>query len=631
MGDNEKKDITEGIKQDANTESTEADRTEITLAYKGVSGVSSEAGKNELSLHGNIHGPSPIRLNGTIEKTILIREAFASLYDIVSSDQTYKPKDRTAYLAYKNLKKQSATMLEWEARQAYFDWMERNDPSASLVLDPIISLFPDKLLMEVFSKDEGIYAALGIDLSAVKIDGELTYGTTNIDYSQELFDGIQQMRSYRETLFSIIDDSVQLETATAPGEKSSVIEKKVKVPYTWLRGFLQIQSAGILVQNKFKLAPIDLYNLLRHLRLNKDQKKKGRAIRIELVPGEYPRLVLEPWELVLNTTADIYRGSKAEIFKLWGRRRLKLLERLLPYASDITVHLLGSGLPSFFVVTAGSISMTLALTGFTSADWAQSTTLDLLLPRNKDSIPEFEPVLNYLAEKRFASSAAIAKDLNIKEAKVLEALQMGCQQGKLLFDLESFRYRPLTDAPIDEDKLTFRNQNERSAYDLLAQKEAVSLDMENHIFGVGVELTGTVKVASEKMEYGPKMTIDDEGRVRKASCTCSFFRKHQLKQGPCPHMIALRILQVRLEAERKSEDHRKTLTTETRTYARRAESGEHIYQLTLENKRIHKRWGLQQAKLRKQSFVYNSIPEARDAYFSQIDELESKGYLDTTR
>src|SRR5262249_48538702 len=144
-------------------------------------------------------------------------------------------------------------------------------------------------------------------------------------------------------------EAVKLATTSA----ASVLEKKVHVPESWLRGFLQVQSASILPRDSFSLAPIDLYNVLRYLRMHGDRKGKRRGLRVELVPGEPPRLVLEPWETVMLSTAGNYRGKAARVVRLWGRRRLMLIKRLLPFAERVDVHVLGSGLPSFWVVRAG--------------------------------------------------------------------------------------------------------------------------------------------------------------------------------------------------------------------------------------------------------------------------------------
>src|SRR5262249_25576082 len=139
-------------------------------------------------------------------------------------------------------------------------------------------------------------------------------------------------------------------------------------------------SAATLPMDSFRLTPMDLYNLLRYLRLNGDRKGKRRGLRIELVPGEFPRLVLEPWEKVLHTTAGKFTGKAARVVRTWGRRRLLLVRRLLPYIESAEVHLLGSGLPSFWVFRGHGITLTFGMSGFPASNWSQAVNFDLLLP-----------------------------------------------------------------------------------------------------------------------------------------------------------------------------------------------------------------------------------------------------------
>ena len=215
------------------------------------------------------------------------------------------PKDRTAYLAYLRMRRESANLGAWQAQRAYFSWLLRNDPLAFVVLDPVITVHPDQVLFEVFSKDEGTYAKLGIDRDAFDLAERAGLRHDQHRLQPGALRRLQQMRSYRETRLSIGQEGVKLATAAA-GE---VLEKQIQVPDSWLRGFLQVQSAAALPRDTFRLAPIDLYNVLRHLRLHADRKGKRRGLRIELVPGEPPRLVLEPWETVLPATAGPYKGK----------------------------------------------------------------------------------------------------------------------------------------------------------------------------------------------------------------------------------------------------------------------------------------------------------------------------------
>src|SRR5262249_58984319 len=131
----------------------------------------------------------------------------------------------------------------------------------------------------------------------------------------------------------------------------------------------------------------------------------------------------------------------------------------------------------------------------------------------------------------------------LKGRALLEALQLGCQQSRLMYDLAAdvYRLRPLTAAPLDLARLEYRNQRERIAHDLLVRRGAVQIVSENRIAGTGLELTGKVAVTEDRREYRPQLMLGDEGQVSRAECTCPPFRKQGLKGGPCVPLIALRL------------------------------------------------------------------------------------------
>jgi predicted DNA-binding WGR domain protein len=622
---------TEEVLDDQASEAVERPQVETTnvhVAYAGASRVVTGEGTSQVALFGN-QERDPVEFEAHIKDPLRFREALSALYAVVGSDYRYAPKDRTAYVAYMRMRRESAGLGLWQAQQAYFSWLTRNDPNAWVMLDPIITVHPDQVLFEVFSKDEGTYALLGLDRGAFDHAAMPVCGTTNIDFSQALFDSVQQMRSYRQTSLTIGRDGVKMATAAT----AAVLEKQIKVPDPWLRGFLQVQSATTLPLDTFSLAPIDLYNLLRQLRMHADQKGKRRGIRIELIPAEVPRLVLEPWEVVLRAGSDPYKGRTAKVVRVWGRRRLLLLKRLLPFVDRVDVHLLGSGLPSFWVFRGAGVTLTLGLTGFTSANWSQAVSFDLLLPRKTQTSKPLENVLAHLGKVWFATAEDLAKATGMKGAALVESLQLGCQQGKLMYDLAAgvYRLRPLTKAPLDLARLEHRNKSERVAHDLLVRRGAVKITEENRIAGTGLQLTGKVTVTEDKREYRPQLLLTEEGQVSRAECTCPFFRKQGLKAGPCVHLIALRLAYAAEEANRlKNGDIRQTVTVETRTFSRRDQTGEDVVQLSLERQRLKIRWGRAGELLRLQTLKFNSLDEARGAYFARLDELDARGYLDAT-
>jgi hypothetical protein len=602
--------------------------TTVPVAYADASRLVTEAGTAQVVLFGNVRR-DPVRLDGVVKDPLLFREAMATLYALVGSDYRYVPRDRTAYLAYLRQRRESAGLGLRQAQQEFFDWALRNDPLAFVLLDPVVTVHPDQVFFEVFSKDEGTYATLGIDLGAFELAYQPACGTTNIDFSPALFAGIEQLRSYRKTTLSVGKEAVAL-TTTAAGK---VLEKQIRVPDTWLRGFLQVQSAAALPRDTFRLSAIDLYNVLRHLRLHGDVKGRRRGLRIELVPGEAPRLVLEPWETVLPGAAGVYKGRAARVVRIWGRRRLLLVRRLLPFAQEVEGHLLGSGLPSFWVLRAGPVTLTLGLTGFTAANWSQAVGFDLLLPRKVHGGEALERVLGHLATVWVADARQLSAATGLKGEALLEGLQAGCQQGKLMYDVAAdvYRLRALTEAPLDLPRLEYRNQRERTAHDLVARRGAVEIVSENRIAGTGLELTGKVTVAEDRRDYRPQLLLSDEGQVTKAECTCTFFRKQGLKAGPCPHLVALRLAYAEREARRAREaGPRQGVTVETRTFSRRDEAGADVVQVTLDRSRLKVRWGRAGGALRLQVLRYNTADEARAAYFSRLGELGTRGFLDAT-
>ncbi|MFK7769215.1 MAG: hypothetical protein AB8B55_18485 [Mariniblastus sp.] len=613
------------------------DRTAVSMRYAGVSrmdlGMDNEE-QPRLSLYGNLNR-DPVSLDGVVKNPLQFREALAAVYAVVGSDFRYVPKDRTAYQAYRRMKNQTANLGAWQAQQAYFDWMAKNDPYAFCILDPVITVHPDKMFLEVFSKDEGTYASLAVDMAAFALTGKPTYGTTNIDFSQTMFDAVEQFRSYRETRITIGQQAVEVQT----DDREKVIEKKINVPDSWIRGFLQVQSSSMMPRHSFKMNPMDLYNLLRHLRLNKDVKGKRRGIRVELVPGEAPRLVLEPWEKVIECGAGIYEGKQSKVIRVWGRRRLLLLRRMLPLVDEVEVHLTGSGLPSFWILKAGQMTFSFGLTGFNASNWSQAINFDLMLPRSSEESSGLKKVVQHLSKNWSADRDSIGKAVKLDGEPLLQELQRGCQEGQLMYDIANqvYRLRPMTDQPLELERYEFRSNNEKTAHDLVLRKGAVKIVSENRIYGSGLELTGLAKVNEDRREYRPQMLITNEGFVGRADCTCSGFRQQGLKAGPCPHLIALRMAHVIREQHRRegNGDGDNAITTETRTFGLRetgqgGQGRQKVYQITLDQSRLKIRWGDSSGPLRTQQLQFANVDEARTDYKKRIGDLNDKGYLDST-
>ena len=62
---------------------------------------------------------------------------------------------------------------------------------------------------------------------------------------------------------------------------------------------------------------------------------------------------------MIPPSAEKYKGKAARVVRVWGRRRLMMLQRFLPFVEQVDVQLLGSGLPSFWVLRAAGMTITL--------------------------------------------------------------------------------------------------------------------------------------------------------------------------------------------------------------------------------------------------------------------------------
>ena len=84
----------------------------------------------------------------------------------------------------------------------------------------------------------------------------------------------------------------------------------------------------------------------------------------------------------------------------------------------------------------------------------------------------------------------------------------------------------------------------------------------NAIFGEDIAATGTGRPVTTGFKISgsargrdgsrvrPLISVDAQGQIVEASCTCAFYKKHTLTRGPCEHMLALRLAHMaRLAAE----------------------------------------------------------------------------------
>jgi hypothetical protein len=540
---------------------------EFNYKFKGDTTVSGTAHATNMTFAPDVFR-DPTYFSGYLNKHIPFREAISALHDIVVSDFRFKPKDKSDYKAWAKQqediwmaeymrgtvdveKKLKAVREELEtvrrqkdvisgpfnlAKRKYFDYLYRTNRDAWFVLDPVITVHPDELFFECFSQDESSYGKVGCNYNVFNKVNEFKCGTTNIDYSSDLYDEFQKIREYKETHFAIDPSGFELQTT----KEESYKEVKIDLPASWVRGFLQVSSAMTIPAVTFNLHPMDVYNICFMLRRHKE-KEGPRSIRWVLTPGQPIKLVFEPWNYEVKCARSVYTGSEAKEIRIWGRRRLLLLERLIPVTQQFKVVLLGSGLPSFYIADLGDLNFTLGLSGWTVNDWSRLGNFDLLAPRMEVDSLTMQKVYVGLREKWVEKPEALAARLGLDTKTVLGALSAFTQAGRTIYDINTnqYRIRELSREALPMDELRFANPREETATRfVITRKVKVSVA----IGGDGKQtLTGTV--ADQEKQFQPELIIDKDERAVSGKCTCNFYQQNKMMQGPCEHMLALRMAQ----------------------------------------------------------------------------------------
>lgn len=535
-------------------------------AYKGSTSVESSSNRTAMSFAPDLKR-EPTYFIGELRQKTEFREAISALHDVVVSDLRFKPKDKTAYKEWAAQREQEDWQtvaaqrtgidakikplqqelnLLWKNRSArwnpfftargkYYRYLYERDKNLWFVLDPVITVHPDEVFFECFSEDESSYGRLGAKYEVFENINEFACGTTNIDYSAALYDEFQKIRTYKTTKFEIDPSGFE---ATTTGEEAFK-EVKIDLPDSWVRGFLQVSSAMTLPTIDFDLHPLDVHNICFVLR-RKKERESPRSMRYILTPNEPVKIIFEPWNIEIVCARSVYTGKDAHDIRVWGRRRLLILERLISVAEKFTVHLLGTGMPSFYVADLGDLNFTLGLSGWTANDWSKAGNFDLLAPRaNVDTLTK-KRVFEGLKQTWFETPERLANKLNLDKAVVLGALAAYTQAGRAVYDLDKgvYRVRELTRAPLPFDKLRFASEREESAAKFIERK-AVTIASREEKSDRSVEVKGTVKDGNQN--YAVEIKIDSDQKLAHANCNCWFFKQNKLFKGPCEHILALRM------------------------------------------------------------------------------------------
>ena len=544
---------------------------ELPLSYNRRSGVQQSVSGLAIALAPNLRRDR-VSYRGELRDPLAFREAISALHDIVINDLRYKPRDKTAYEEYRAVEESrlsavrqatakaksselKAALLEpmpdtlegdfrkardqyWKARQQYSDYLLKHDRELWRLMmpcDPVITVAKDCLFFECFSADESSYGCLTVDRDAFRNETDVALGTTNVDYSWGLYEHFQKLRSYRNTHFEIDPSGFDVATQGKAGHR----EEKIDLPDAWLRGFMQLQSAMVLPNRRVPLTREALYAILAFLKRNR-AARAPRAIRFELEPGKPIAIVMEPWEKRIELPETIYGGTRSETIRVWGRDRLKVLARVLPLIESVEVHLLGTGLPSFWVVRMPKMRLVLALSGWTTNNWTGASALQQLAPPGNIDETVLVAIAGAFRDDPARTFEQLRDAVSIDPPMLAAGLHRLALLGQVIHDIPAklYRWRQVMPTPLTLDQIGVDDVETREGVRLLSvAKFLIGRDEMMASGSRGIEATvRDGRNAERKVE----LLLDADGRIQRGKCACSHHFKNALRMGPCRHLQSVR-------------------------------------------------------------------------------------------
>jgi hypothetical protein len=544
------------------------------------------------------HRP-PVALKATIRDSAAYARAMLALFAVVGSDGRFKSKDHSAYQAWVQaryleelapefearrralpgqMQQRDALRLRiseleelsrphliqlrsadlWSARVHYWKWLARHNRDLWWILDPVVSVHPDGVIFEVFSVDESSYGRVTVPFDKLDTVGETVFGTTNVDFSDALADELRRVRPYRPARLEVEGGGVAIGT-----DVGSAFEKKIDLPPSWVRGFLQVQSAAALPGVELTLSAATVADILAVLH-ERREKESPRSLRFVLTPGEMPKIVIEPWNIEIRESTQIYNGEFTGEIRIWGRRRLFTLEGMLPHGALVGVKLLGTGMPSFWSVEQDGHRFDIGLSGWTQNDWSRAARFDLLAATSSISEGDVELAAQRLTAALRLTPLELAEMSDLSRDAATSALQQLCREGRAMYDIATnvYRWRELFPAQAravlgpEDPKLAYARRivaaggvkwlrEGQGDNDFGRSENATRL----YATVRGLNTEGT---AHRERKFDVTIDVDADGRVVFAQCTCAEFRRNGLKQGPCSHILAASALASRQIADART-------------------------------------------------------------------------------
>ncbi len=369
--------------------------------------------------------------------------------------------------------------------------------------DPVVTCNDNCLRFEGFSACCGVYVRA--DFLDAAFSGEVTgRGTTNVDFSQPMMAAIARINKNDKVSLAVGADRVVLKKMD-----TEVVERKVKLPVRWMKGFVEVQSVQRRMKKIHQIAGMQAFRFLRSF----PKMKTHRRATYVAKSGSSLRL------------AQVFHKDSVRV---GGLERLKVLELLAKEASSLEIYSDELTDASGWVLHFDDCRFTVVISpevwrGFSG----EGQALNDLANVDESALAVTQAQLKWQA---VIDVADLAKSSKLKKPVVESALATLGTQGLVGFDLvqDAYFHREM---PFDISAVEKQQPRLLAARKLIAQEKVR--------YGKKTKTQQEVLVKSSDVEH--RVTIKTTSNETTEKCSCPWFNKHANTRGPCKHILAAQI------------------------------------------------------------------------------------------
>jgi hypothetical protein len=317
---------------------------------------------------------------------------------------------------------------------------------------------------------------------------------------------LAQIRQTDKVRLAVGADAVQLTRAD-----EAVVEKKVKLPVRWIKGFTEVQAYLPGLQPRFIISAAEAVRFLRAIPRGGNPKQAS-------------------WVTPLGKGLRLSQRDSKGAIRITGPERIRILEPMLLHAKELTAWGSDDSDVSAWEVAFTTGRFTVLISPELSRGFSgEGQMLERLASdAHAAALPHVKAALRWQARIDAAEVGARAK---LPAEEVDAALAVLGSRGLVGYDLarRAYFHREL---PFDMEKVESLHPRLLDARKLVEAKQVRVVTQA----GAGDALNAEAYVQGTDVEHRVRLRREGD------TCTCPWYGKHQGDRGPCKHVLAARLV-----------------------------------------------------------------------------------------